>query len=205
MKTLGILAFLTLSTSIAAAQEAPRPYDDDDYALPDQDDGYDPQAYQQFETQLAPYGSWENDQTYGRVWVPSTAVVGGSFTPYSTGGHWVWASTGWTWASDYSWGWAPFHYGRWVYAGSRWCWRPGRVWGPGWVAWRNHGRYVGWAPLPPRHFVRDHRFVPAWRFTPRAHLGQARMSFYAPQHIGFRPRAYFYGGARYDHRFYGRR
>ena len=43
------------------------------------DDGYDPNAYQQFESELSPYGSWQDVPTYGRVWVPSTSVVGDDF------------------------------------------------------------------------------------------------------------------------------
>ncbi len=34
------------------------------------DDGYDPQAYTQFQDELSPYGNWIDDGTYGRVWVP---------------------------------------------------------------------------------------------------------------------------------------
>src|SRR4029077_18082009 len=57
------------------------------------------------------------------------------------------------WVSDYSWGWAPFHYGRWVYAGGMgWEWIPGRRYAGAWVSWRygwDDWAYVGWAPLPP--------------------------------------------------------
>src|SRR4051812_14026501 len=60
-------------------------------ALPDEalDDGYDPQAYQQFENDLAPYGSWVDDPSYGRIWVPSPQAVGASFVPYESEGNWV--------------------------------------------------------------------------------------------------------------------
>src|SRR5689334_7019945 len=52
--------------------------------------------------------------------------------------------------SDYSWGWAPFHYGRWFqHATLGWCWRPDRVWDPWRVCRRQSGDYGGWAPLPP--------------------------------------------------------
>ena len=64
------------------------------------DDGYDPNAYQQFESQLSPYGAWQDVPDYGRVWVPSPSVVGYDFTPYATGGHWVDSEYGWTWVSD---------------------------------------------------------------------------------------------------------
>ena len=57
---------------------------------------------------------------------------------------------GWYWMSDYSWGWAPFHYGRWFHhARFGWCWMPDTVWGPSWVTWRYSDDYCGWAPLPP--------------------------------------------------------
>ena len=52
--------------------------------------------------------------------------------------------------SNYTWGWAPFHYGRWIrdsYHG--WVWIPGYEWGPAWVQWRYSNDYIGWAPLPP--------------------------------------------------------
>src|SRR6266404_5260087 len=47
----------------------------DDLVAQTYDDGYDPQAYAQFAEPLAPYGSWIDDAAYGRVWMPSTAVV----------------------------------------------------------------------------------------------------------------------------------
>ena len=120
-------------------------------AVDSYDDGYDPQAYTQFQDELAPYGDWIDDGSYGRVWTPNASLVGTDFTPYYTGGHWVLTEFGWTWVSDWSWGWAPFHYGRWVIvSGFGWCWVPGTMWGPAWVTWRSGGGYVGWAALPPR-------------------------------------------------------
>jgi hypothetical protein len=51
---------------------------------------------------------------------------------------------------DEPWAWATFHYGRWYYdTGLGWAWVPGAVWAPAWVAWRDGGGYLGWAPLPP--------------------------------------------------------
>jgi hypothetical protein len=142
------------------------------------DDGYDPNAYSQFESSLAPYGEWQDDPTYGRIWTPSQAAVGYDFSPYASGGHWVGTEYGWTWVSDWDWGWAPFHYGRWVSLRHRgWCWIPGTVWGPGWVSWRGGHGTVGWAPLPPsRVRVHDYR-RPGWRFTAAGELGNPRMRY----------------------------
>jgi hypothetical protein len=57
---------------------------------------------------------------------------------------------GWTWLSDYNWGWAPFHYGRWDYDNYYgWFWIPDNVWGPAWVIWRRAPGYYGWAPMGP--------------------------------------------------------
>jgi hypothetical protein len=114
----------------------------------------DPAALNDFQDTLAPYGTWTDDSTYGRVWVPSNVVVGADFAPYVTSGHWALTDdTQWLWVSDYSWGWAPFHYGRWVWIGGRgWGWIPGRVYSPAWVVWRTgyyDDYYVGWAPMPP--------------------------------------------------------
>jgi hypothetical protein len=135
------------------------------------DDGYDPNAYQQFEATLSPYGRWVNDPNYGQVWVPSPEVVGSDFSPYETGGQWVASDDyGFTWVSDWDWGWAPFHYGRWCSLdGYGWGWIPGTIWGPAWVNWRYGGGYVGWAPMGPRGVVipppRPGVIHNAWRFA----------------------------------------
>jgi hypothetical protein len=102
-----------------------------------------------FQTQLENYGKWMtlNGQSY---WQPNEATIGSDWRPYCTGGNWVATDLGWTWNSDYDWGWAAFHYGRWAddpILG--WIWQPGNVWAPAWVAWRNNDTYCGWAPLPP--------------------------------------------------------
>ena len=120
--------------------------DGDDYA------DTDPAALTDFKPALDPYGTWYEDASYGTVWVPSSTVVGSDFAPYVTAGHWAYEDD-YVWVSDYSWGWAPFHYGRWVYIGGRgWGWIPGRTYAGAWVTWR-HGYdgwgYVGWAPMPP--------------------------------------------------------
>lgn len=104
-------------------------------------------SFQIFYDQLSPYGNWIQNPDYGYVWVPG---LGSGFTPYGTGGHWVFTAYGWTWVSDYPWGWAPFHYGGWyfdpVYG---WIWVPGTEWAPAWVAWRSAPGYYGWTPLGP--------------------------------------------------------
>ena len=104
----------------------------------------------------------------GRAWRPDPDVVGEDFQPYATGGHWVYSDWGWTWESDYPWGWAPFHYGRWALTPSwGWVWYPGTVWAPAWVDWRFGGGYIGWAPLPPVGFaVVVQPWRPYWCFVP---------------------------------------
>jgi hypothetical protein len=115
------------------------------------DDGYGPDAHEPFEALLARHGTWFDTPELGRVWSPSKAESGDDFAPYRTNGRWMLTSFGWTWSSNWSWGWAPFHYGRWAYLAARgWCWIPGTLWGPAWVAWRTSRHYVAWAPLPPK-------------------------------------------------------
>jgi hypothetical protein len=112
----------------------------------------DPSALTDFRSTLDPYGTWEEDPTYGTVWVPSSTEVGPDFVPYQSAGHWAYDDD-YVWVSDYSWGWAPFHYGRWVYGGGYgWEWIPGRRYAGAWVSWRygwDDWAYVGWAPLSP--------------------------------------------------------
>ena len=104
-------------------------------------------TYQSFYDALAPYGEWINDPEYGYVWMPN---AGPEFKPYATNGNWVYTEDGWTWASNYPWGWAAFHYGRWFYEeGYGWMWIPGSEWAPAWVSWRQSPEYFGWAPLGP--------------------------------------------------------
>jgi len=139
------------------------------------DDGYDPEAYRQFDAALAPYGTWVDDPAYGHVWIPSAAEVGNDFTPYATNGDWLETEYGWTWSSGWSWGWAPFHYGRWVGSERGWAWVPGTLWGPAWVSWRSGGGYVGWAPLPPRgvSLASPIGVHSPWRFMAQTGLGRA--------------------------------
>ena len=134
------------SVVASAASPGPAPLPQPTAAVPPDA----PTEVQPFYETLSPYGSWYQVPSYGWVWQPSVVVVNSGWSPYCQGGRWVWSDWGWYWSSEYSWGWAPFHYGRWAtYPGLGWCWVPGTVWGPSWVTWRNHGTYVGWAPLPP--------------------------------------------------------
>lgn len=104
-------------------------------------------SFQVFYDELSPYGNWVDNSDYGYVWVPDVAP---GFTPYGSNGYWVFTEAGWTWVSNYPWGWAPFHYGRWftdpIYGP---IWVPDNEWGPGWVTWRRSEGYFGWAPIGP--------------------------------------------------------
>jgi len=114
------------------------------------------QTVSYFYDSLAPYGNWVNLSGYGWCWQPTVAVVNVGWQPYCDRGRWVYSNHGWYWNSDYSWGWAAFHYGRWHRHGSYgWMWVPGTVWGPSWVSWRYNNAYCGWAPLPPAAHYRS--------------------------------------------------
>ncbi|MGA2447825.1 MAG: DUF6600 domain-containing protein [Polyangiaceae bacterium] len=169
--------------SEASEEEAAAP---DDQAESDQPVGGDPEdtdpsSLTEFHSTLDPYGTWTEDPTYGTVWTPSRDAVGSDFTPYVSGGHWLYDDDDYLWASDYPWGWAPFHYGRWVYGPSLgWGWIPGRTYAGAWVSWRygvGGSGYVGWAPLAPTWCWRGGvavgvGFVPVapYAFVPTAHL-----------------------------------
>ena len=104
-------------------------------------------SFQVFYDQLSPYGEWVDYPSWGYVWIPD---AGSDFVPYSTQGHWILTDYGWTWMSDFVWGWAPFHYGRWDYDNYYgWFWIPDNDWGPAWVSWRRAEGYYGWAPMEP--------------------------------------------------------
>ena len=104
-------------------------------------------SFQLFYDELSPYGMWVDYPNYGYVWIPDGDP---EFSPYATAGHWILTDDGWTWVSDYPWGWAPFHYGRWDYDdGYGWFWVPDNEWGPAWVSWRRSPGYYGWAPMRP--------------------------------------------------------
>ena len=149
---------------------------DDSNADAYQDD--DPSALQDFHPALDGSGSWQDDPTYGTVWVPSPQVVGQDFAPYQTAGHWAYDNDEYVWVSDYEWGWAPFHYGRWVAldAGG-WAWIPGRVYRGAWVGWGADPGYatVGWYPMGPEFVWRGGVAVgytyavgPRWAYCGRA-------------------------------------
>ncbi len=143
-------------------------------------------SFNVFYSSLAPYGEWVNVGSYGMCWRP--AGVPADWRPY-TFGHWIWTDYGWTWVSNYRWGWAPFHYGRWVFDSSvGWVWIPGYVWAPAWVEWRWGGGYCGWAPLPPGFHFRvdvvvgpdDHDFgvgIRGWNFVNAREMGAPRYRF----------------------------
>ena len=116
-----------------------------------------------FYDDLSPYGAWVQLDGVGWCWQPSVVVVNHAWRPYCDGGHWVCTDAGWFWQSDYSWGWAPFHYGRWqLHDRCGWVWVPDRVWGPAWVTWRVAGDNCGWAPLPPHANLDLHT---GWHFN----------------------------------------
>jgi hypothetical protein len=139
-------------------------------------------SYQSFYDALSPYGQWINNPDYGYVWMPTVAP---DFTPYGSNGHWVYTDEGWTWDSDYPWGWAAFHYGRWFFEdGYGWMWIPGNEWAPAWVSWRRSPDYYGWAPLgpqvsisasyggsynPPPHY---------WHFVPQQYVARPQVNNY---------------------------
>jgi hypothetical protein len=112
-------------------------------------------------------GDWRDDANYGHVWYPRQVSAG--WAPYREG-HWDWiAPWGWTWVDDFSWGYAPFHYGRWVTVGGRWGWIAGPVavrpvYAPALVVFvggtPGFGGNVAWFPLGPREV-----FVPSYHVS----------------------------------------
>ena len=145
-----MVSLMSCATTIAQDQPPPpdaqgQNYDNQPVDGPDQQPAQDIN-YDQFNTALSPYGHWENTPEYGMVWICNEP----DFRPYYTNGYWNYADGSWIWVSNYSWGWAPFHYGRWQNRiGFGWCWVPGYEWAPAWVGWRHNGEHYGWAPLGP--------------------------------------------------------
>lgn len=91
---------------------------------------------------------------------------------------------GWTWVSDYPWGWAPFHYGRWDLDNSYgWFWVPGNEWGPSWVTWRSGNGYYGWTPMRPGmstnpSYGNNYDDLDRWYFVREMDLGRSDMHRY---------------------------
>ncbi|MGA0604265.1 DUF6600 domain-containing protein [Caulobacter sp. KR2-114] len=125
---------------------------------------------------LAAYGDFTDDTTYGQVWFPRD--VPADWAPYRDG-HWAYVQPwGWTWIDDQPWGFAPFHYGRWAQIGGRWGWVRGQanrepvyapalvafVGGSGWSVGLSvgggAGGAVGWVPLAP-----DEVYRPSYRVS----------------------------------------
>ncbi len=145
--------------------------------------GTEPVTDATIDSTLDGYGTWQDDDDYGRIWVPNATVVGADFTPYETCGSWAYSDAGWMFNCDYSWGWLPFHYGRWGWFDGYWGWVPGYTWGPAWVDWRYGGGYVGWRPMAPtwrddgNWHVRDHRHQAQvmdshWRFAAEGEMNK---------------------------------
>ncbi|WP_437337312.1 DUF6600 domain-containing protein [Sorangium sp. So ce394] len=196
---LPLLAALVAAPSSAAAQGLPQGYTTDEpsaagetaasrpaetqpvqaevgvsaeIAVDDYEDT-DPSALVEFQEPLAAYGTWIDDASYGRVWVPSAVVVGPGFAPYQTAGRWELTDDGeWLWVSDYEWGHIPFHYGRWVWLPVHgWAWIPGRAYAPAWVVWRvGDDGYIGWAPMPPTYYWSSGVAVSLWTVPPAAYV-----------------------------------
>ena len=103
------------------------------------------------------------------------------FVPYSTNGHWVYTEHGWQWFSNYSWGWAPFHYGRWVFENDYgWIWVPGTEWAPAWVVWGHSNGYYGWAPIAPGVALSIGYRPPmnCWTFVPERYVAEVNFGPY---------------------------
>jgi hypothetical protein len=159
MKTSARVALLgcLLFASVAHAQPPPPP---------------PPPVQVAFFDVLSPYGDWVTLAGYGTVWRPYVRVVGDDFYPYFTGGHWEYTVYGWTWVSDFPWGWVPFHHGRWLFTAEYgWVWVPDDEWAPAWVEWRIGGGYLGWVPIaPPGVLVVFSWYAPRWCWVHARHF-----------------------------------
>lgn len=154
---IGLLLLSGCIIYVPAPGNAPQPQDEPYYQEDYRDTPirYDTSYFYDY---LSPHGMWISHSPYGYVWIPR--VYRYNWRPY-TDGSWIWTDFGWTWVSEWEWGWIPFHYGRWGwdnYLG--WYWVPDTVWGPAWVTWRHSSLYIGWAPLPP-----GTRFMPGVGIT----------------------------------------
>ena len=132
-------------------------------------------------------GTWQNDETYGAVWYPSSTAE--DWRPYYDG-RWDYTSSyGWTWiAGGAAWAYPTHHYGRWNLGARGWYWIPSRRWGAAWVYWAVAPGYVGWCPLgwngrPVLNVFHYDRSYPsrwrdpyrAWTVIPRTSFGRAHV------------------------------
>ncbi len=148
----------------------------------------DPSALTEFKPALEGHGQWVDDPTYGTIWVPAATEVGTDFVPYTTGGHWTYDdTTNYVWVSDYSWGWAPFHYGRWVRASHHgWAWIPGRTYAGAWVVWRSGDAdygYVGWAPAGPDWYWYN-GYAVGWTFGYTPYYSYCHRDYFYNPYVG---------------------
>ena len=79
-------------------------------------------------------GDWYDVPGQGPVWQPDIAADDSDFDPYGNGAWVANSSTGYLWASGYTWGWTPYRCGTWSYFGGfGWGWAPGAgCGGAGW-------------------------------------------------------------------------
>ena len=114
--------------------------------------------------ELANYGRWVWDPSYGYVWTPNNEPP--DWAPYRDG-RWDYLDYyGWSWISYDPWGWAPYHYGNWYRGSFGWAWYPGAIgprhyWRPAMVGFFGFGSpgfgvslgfgygNVGWVPARP--------------------------------------------------------
>jgi hypothetical protein len=119
-------------------------------------------------------GDWYDVPGQGPVWQPQVAAGDAGFDPYDNG-EWIWyPSTGYLWASSYSWGWTPYRCGNWSYFnGFGWGWAPGS--GCGGFGWgfAGGGRPVnvvlgptGYRPVRVPLAVNGHPTSPILRMHP---------------------------------------
>ena len=159
-------------------------------------------SFSVFQNTLSPYGKWMNNARFGQVWVYSDP----SFRPYATNGQWEYTNYGWSWVSDFDWGWAPFHYGRWEYDPSYgWMWIPGYEWSTAWVSWSQYNGYYGWAPLGYGLSVGvSFGAIPydRWNFIPGQYMGNR--DFYHHCVYPSRENNYFRGAVTINNYYTGR-
>ncbi len=129
------------------------------------------------------YGNFFMANGYGYVWQPygfANSMLG--FDPYSMGAWLFSPGLGYTFASQYPWGWLPYHYGSWAFLGGGigWAWVPGGGYGNGWY----YNRFqptptvskppAGWtAPTPPA-------VTAAQSVRPTVLVGRANSSGFIP-------------------------